>query len=235
MKTHVLALVFGLLLTATSGAQTFVIDWAKPDTVTGTPTGGQIKRDGTVRNLNATTKELYFRYNIENLALDHTAQLCMNLCWSLYTGVDYPYEREGQILEATTGTLPIYVDVAPNGNSGKSDVYVTLFSKADTTDKISFKTTFVADPTASVLDASELGLVVSPLPATESVNVQGDALTTVVSLGLYDATGNIVRSFGTSGSRAASLPLNGIASGTYRLLLTQSNGTISAAPVVITR
>jgi len=235
MKTHVLALVFGTLLTASAGAQTFVIDWAKPDTVTGTPTGGQIKRDGTVRNTNMASKELYFRYNIDGLALDHTAQLCMNLCWSLYTGIDYPYERAGQILEATTGTLPIYVDVAPNGNPGTSVVFVTLFDKADTNDKISFKTTFVSDISATLLDASQLGLAVGPLPATELVTVSGDALATVVSLGLYDATGNIVRSFGTSASSVVSLPLSGLASGTYRLLLTQGNGTISAAPVVITR
>lgn len=235
MKTHVLALIAGLFLSASAGAQTYMIDWLKGDPVTGTPDGGTVKRDGTIRNLNDTAKELYFSYDLNDVSLDHTAQLCMNLCWALYPGPgDDPYIREGQVL-AVGGTLPIYVDLTPRGAEGTSIVRVTLFDKTNTNDKLSFAVTFKIAPSTSVRDASEIGLTVGPLPASESITVRGDVLPTINSIGLYDATGNIVRSYGVYTSTAATLPLSGLASGTYRLIMTSADGTMSASPVVISR
>jgi hypothetical protein len=160
----------------------------------------------------------------------------MNQCWALFRGPgDDPYERMGQILEPSPGTLPIYVDVTPAGTEGTSTIQVTLFDKTDTSDKLSFSVTFIIDNTASVRDASEIGLTVGPLPASESITVRGDVLPTIDSIGLYDASGNIVRSYGVYASTAATLPLSGLASGTYRLIMTSADGTMSASPVVISR
>ena len=75
MKTHVLTLIAGLLISVTVGAQTFVIDWAVSDTIHGTPDGGVLKRDGTIRNLNGMAKELYFSYDLRDVSFEHSAQL----------------------------------------------------------------------------------------------------------------------------------------------------------------
>lgn len=235
MKTHVLALIAGLFLSVSAGAQTYVIDWLQGETINGTPEGGTVKREGTVRNLNETAKELYFSYDLTDMSLDHTAQLCMNLCWSLYPGPgDDPYIREGQVL-SVGGTLPIYVDLTPRGAEGTSIVRVSMFDKTNTNDKLNFAITFKIAPSTSVRDASEIGLSVGPLPASESITVRGDVLPTINTIGLYDASGNIVRSYGVYSSTAATLPLSGLASGTYRLIMTSADGSMSASPVVISR
>lgn len=235
MKTHVLALVAGLLLSMSASAQTYTIDWLQGETISGTPGGGTVKREGTIRNLNNTAKELYFSYDLNGLSLDHTAQLCMNSCWSLYPGPgDDPYIRDGQVL-SVGGTLPLYVDLTPHGTEGTSLVQVSLFDKTNTNDKLNFSVTFKIAPSTSVRDASEIGLSVGPLPATESVSVRGDVLPTITTIGLYDASGNIVRSYGVPTSTVATLPLSGLASGTYRLIMTSADGSMSASPVVITR
>ncbi|MCX6140973.1 MAG: T9SS type A sorting domain-containing protein [Candidatus Kapabacteria bacterium] len=233
MKTHVLTLALSLLLVGSVGAQTFTIDWTKPDTVKGLPTDFQLKREGSVRNLNMTGKELYFSYDISLLGLDHTAQLCMTMCWALYPGPgDNPYERIGQVL-APNGTLPIYVDIAPNGSIDNSVIKVSLFDKSDKAEVLNFTTTFVVSNTSSIRDAAEIGLTTGPLPASDVLVVRGDALHTISTLGLYDTSGNLVRSFGVSGSSVASLPLSGLATGAYRLIMTQTNGEMVSTPVVI--
>lgn len=235
MKTHVLTLIAGLLISVTVGAQTFVIDWAVSDTIHGTPDGGVLKRDGTIRNLNGMAKELYFSYDLRDVSFEHSAQLCMNMCWALYPGPgDDPYERLGQILNPT-GTIPIYVDITPNNVSATSTIKVSLFDKTDVNDKISFSSTFVFSPTASLREASEMGVSVGPLPASDNVTVRGTALATSESIGLYNAAGNLVRSFGCSGLPLSTLPLSGLSSGTYRLIVTLAGGEMVAAPIVITR
>lgn len=232
MKIHVLALVLGVILTATSGAQTFMIDWVQPATVVGPADSSQIRREGTIRNLNGKAKGLLFSYDLQRLLLDHQAQLCITLCWALHREPDDPTERFEQEL-TSEGTLPIYVAISPYSMAGTSQISVTLFDAKDTTDKLSFTNTYVVDPTATVGDAKDVGIWVGPLPATESVIVRGDAVQTLLSMGLYDNNGNLIRSYSTSGASVATLPVSGLASGTYRLIMTMGNGTTVAAPVVI--
>lgn len=235
MKTHVLALILGVALACSAQAQTFTIDWVKPNPIKGTPEGGTIKRDGTVRNLNEVPKELYFSYDLNDVSIDHTAQLCMTLCWALFPGPgDDPFEREGQIL-AANGTIPIYVDLTPQGAEGTSTVRVSLFDKTNDTERLNFDVVFEISPSSSVTDASSVGISVGPLPAAEMLTLRGDALPTMSTLGLYDASGSLVRSFATPSSTATSLPISGLSNGTYRLVMRTATGELVGAPVVITR
>jgi len=235
MKTQVLALILGIAFSVTAQSQTFTIDWAKPNPIKGTPDGGTVKRDGTVRNLNETPKELYFSYDLTDMSIDHTAQLCMNLCWALFPGPgDDPFEREGQILTAN-GTLPIYVDLSPRGAEGASTVRVVLFDKTVQAERLSFDVVFQISLSSSVVDAQTVGVTVSPLPAVDQLTLRGDAITSVSTLGLYDASGSLVRSFATPSSSIATLPTSGLANGTYRLVMRTASGDVVGAPVVITR
>lgn len=233
MKTHVVALMLVCAATVAFG-QTFYIDWNQPNPITGPPTKTTMKRDGYVRNSTASTKELYFRYNLDEVNTYHTAQLCMSLCWLLYRGEDYPFEREGQILTAGA-SLPIYVDLTPNGTEATSTIKVTLFDKTDTTDKLSFEATFVVSKQTSVGDIADVGITAGPLPSADVLSLRGAALERVAQVGLYDMTGSLVRSYGVPSSSSVSYPLTGLSAGTYRLILTLLDGTQSGTPVVVTR
>lgn len=234
MKTHVLALMLGLALACSTQAQTFTIEWTKPNPIKGTPEGGTIKREGTIRNLSEVPKELYFSYDLKGLSFNHTAQLCILLCWQLYTGPDDPLEREGQVL-APNGTLPIYVDLTPNLTEGTSTVRVVLFDKTNQTERINFDVLFEISLSSTVVDAQTVGVSVSPLPAADHVILRGDAITTYTSLGLYDASGSLLRSYATPSSATATLPTSGLPSGTYRLVMRTATGELVGAPIVISR
>jgi hypothetical protein len=233
MKTHVLAFIL-VLATAGASAQTFYIDWTKPNPITGKPSIASHKRDGTIRNSNGKAKELYFRYDLSGINEKHTAQLCMTLCWFLFPGEDDPYLRPGQNL-TETGTLPIYIDLSTNASEGNSTLKVTLFDKTDTTDALNFEAQFVITENTTVRDAQELGVTVGPVPTTDVLSVRGEELVHATMIGLYDANGELVRSFGSPQSSSASLPLTGLAAGSYRLVMTLKNGSMVGSPVAIVR
>lgn len=217
MKTHVVALML-VLATVGAGAQSFFIDWSKPNPVKGLPIDATLKRDGKVKNNTAVTKELYFRYNLDKLNPEHRAQLCMSLCWLLYPGEDNPYDREGQIL-TPGGELPIYVDLTTNGKEGASTISVTLFEKKDTTDKLDFDVQFVVSNETSVRDLTESGIRMYPNPAKGHVVVDGAALNAVISVGLYDIQGNLVRSYPAPTSDKVTYTTEDLTAGAYRLML----------------
>lgn len=233
MKSHVVALLFVGLVTAASG-QTFFIDWTKPNPVTGAPTIASLKREGLVKNSNAVTKELYFRYNLDELNPAHRAQLCMSLCWLLFPGEDNPYDREGQVLTPTSA-LPIYIDLTTNATEGNSTIKVTLFDKTDTTDKLDFDVQFVVSANTSVGDMAETGISMGPNPASNVLSLSGQALANVTSVGLYDLQGNIVRSYGTPAQTNVQYTLDGLSNGTYRLVLTMRDGSMRGSAVAVTR
>ena len=233
MKTHVLAFIL-VLASMSATAQTFFIDWTKPNPVAGKPSVASHKREGTIRNSNGKAKELYFRYDLSGINEKHTAQLCMTLCWFLFPGEDDPYLRPGQNLTAT-GTLPIYIDLTTNNAEGNSTLKVTLFDKTDTTDALNFEAQFVISENTSIREASAFGLSVGPIPAADALNLRGDELSRATMIGLYDANGELVRSFGNAITSAATLPITGLAAGSYRLILTLQNGTVVGSPVSIVR
>jgi hypothetical protein len=233
MKTHVVALLLACLATAAS-AQTFYIDWNQPNPITGPPTKTTMKRDGYVRNSTVSTKELYFRFNLDEVNTYHTAQLCMSLCWLLYRGEDYPFEREGQILTAGA-SLPIYVDLTPNGTEATSTIRVTLFDKTDTTDKLDFEVKFVVDKNTSVSRIEDVGVTIGPNPTAEVLSLTGEALSSVTSVSLYDMQGNIIRSYGVPMGSNVRYTLDGLASGTYRLVLAMRDGSLRGSAVTVAR
>lgn len=233
MKTHVLAFILVLACVGASG-QTFFIDWTKPNPITGKPSVASHKREGTVRNSNGKAKELYFRYDLSGINEKHTAQLCMTLCWFLFPGEDDPYLRPGQNL-TENGTLPIYIDLTTNNSEGNSTLKVTLFDKTDTTDALNFDVQFVISENTSIQDANQWGLTVGPVPSTDALTVRGEELARATTIGLYDTNGQLVRSFGNANTSLTTLPLSGLAGGSYRLVLTLQNGTVVGAPVTIAR
>lgn len=232
MKSHVVALLLACLAVTASG-QTFFIDWKQPNPVVGSVTSPTLKREGLVKNSNTTKKELYFRYNLDNVHPDHRAQLCMSLCWSLLPGTDYPFDREPQILTADT-SLPIYVDLTTRGVEGESTINVTLFDGANQSDKLTFDVQFSV-LVASVRDLAEVGIRVGPNPTSDVLFISGDALSTTRSVGLYDLQGNVVRSFGTPTQTSAQFTLEGLAAGTYRLIMTMADGSMHGTSVVVSR
>lgn len=233
MKTHVVALLLACLATAASG-QSFYIDWTKPNPVTGPPTIASLKREGLVKNSNTVTKELYFRYNLDEVNSYHRAQLCMSLCWLLFPGEDNPFDREGQILYGGAA-LPIYVDLTTNSYAGKSTVKVTLFDKTDTTDKLDFDVQFVVDKNTSVGRIEDVGVTIGPNPTAEVLSLTGEALSSVTSVSLYDMLGNIIRSYGVPMGSNVRYTLDGLASGTYRLVLTMHDGSLRGSAVTVAR
>lgn len=233
MKTHVLALILALAATAAS-AQTYYIDWKKPNPVVGLPSVSALKKDGTVHNSNGKPKELYFRYDLSGINEKHTAQLCMTLCWFLFPGEDDPYLRPGQVL-TETGTLPIYIDLATNASEGNSTLKVTLFDKTDTTDALAFEAQFVVSKNTSVVEFADAGITMGPVPATDALTLRGNSLSTATSVGLYDSAGNLVRSYGIPQGNSTSLPLTGLANGTYKIMLHMTDGSYTGSSVVIVR
>ncbi|MBU3679967.1 MAG: T9SS type A sorting domain-containing protein [Candidatus Kapabacteria bacterium] len=231
MKTHVVALML-VLATVGAGAQSFFIDWSKPNPVKGLPIDATLKRDGKVKNNTAVTKELYFRYNLDKLNPEHRAQLCMSLCWLLYPGEDNPYDREGQIL-TPGGELPIYIDLTTNGKEGTSTISVTLFEKKDTTDKLDFDVQFVVSSGTSVRDLTESGIRMYPNPANGHVVVDGAALNSVISVGLYDLQGNLVRSFSAPTSDKVTYTTDGLTAGAYRLMLRTRNQELFGGALIV--
>jgi hypothetical protein len=233
MKSHVLAL-FLVMASVGASAQTYYIDWTKPNPINGSPSIASHKRDGTVKNSNGKAKELYFRYDLSGINEKHQAQLCMTLCWFLFPGEDDPYLRPGQIL-TETGTLPIYIDLTTNNAEGNSNLKVTLFDKTDTTDALNFEAQFVISNNTSITDAEQLGFRIGPMPTSDVLSVQGANLTNTTSIGLYDTNGNLVRSIGNPQSQATTLPLAGLAAGQYRLVMSLQNGTMVGSPVTVIR
>lgn len=233
MKTRLVALMLVCAATAAIG-QTFYIDWTKPNPISGPPSTVTLKREGYVRNSTASTKELYFRYNLDEVDAMHTAQLCMSLCWLLYRGEDFPFEREGQILTAGA-SLPIYVDLSTNGHEAKSTVKLTMFDKTDTTDKLDFEVQFVVSNQTSVRDLADIGIVAGPLPTSDVLTLRGAALQNVTQVGLYDMTGSLIRSYGVPAASGVTYPLTGLSAGTYRMILTLQDGSQSGTAVVVTR
>ena len=233
MKTHVLAFIL-VLAAAGASAQTYYIDWKKPNPIVGKPSTSSLKREGTVHNSNGKPKELYFRYDLSGINEKHTAQLCMTLCWFLFPGEDDPYLRPGQNL-TENGTLPIYIDLTTNKTEATSTLKVTLFDKTDTTDALSFEAQFVVSENTSIRDAAELGFRVGPVPSSDVLYVHGEELARATTIGLFDINGELVRSFGNATASATTLPLTGLAAGSYRLVLTLQNGTVVGAPVSVVR
>lgn len=231
MKTHVVALML-VLASVAAGAQSFFINWSKPNPVKGLPSVASLKREGQVQGNSPGTKELYFRYNLEKLNPEHGAQLCMSLCWLLYPGEDNPYDREGQVL-MPGGMLPIYVDLTTNGKEGASTISVTLFDKTDTTDKLDFDVQFVVTSETSVRDLAESGLSMYPNPAREYVVLQGARLSEVSSAGLYDSQGNLVRSYPAPTAEKATYTTDGLSAGYYRMVLRLRNQELVGSALII--
>jgi hypothetical protein len=73
------------------------------------------------------------------------------------------------------------------------------------------------------------------MPTSDVLSVQGANLTNTTSIGLYDTNGNLVRSFGNPQSQATTLPLAGLATGQYRLVMSLQNGTMVGSPVTVIR
>jgi hypothetical protein len=110
-----------------------------------------------------------------------------------------------------------------------------MYDVGNPNDKLSFTLTYIFDQGASVPEAAELGINVSPTPATDHLNIQGGETARVTGVSLYSATGAILRSYGIQSADALSLDLQGLAAGAYHLLLSLDNNTVATAAFTIVR
>lgn len=235
MKSRLLLLAFLLTgLSAMASAQTYHINWDDKDSVSGANTQ-QFKRNGHIVNDNSTPKNLLFRYDLSQVAAGHMPAMCFgDFCFFLFPGEDNPTDREAQYLPGS-GELKIYTLMNANGTDGISTFSITLFDQTVTSDSVRFTGTFFVGDVNSVEDLSSLGLTAGPLPATDHVTVGGEQSRTIVGANLYTADGNLVRSYGISEADQHTFTVNGLANGTYHLLLTTTSGTVVRTPVVIAR
>jgi hypothetical protein len=108
-----------------------------------------------------------------------------------------------------------------------------MFDKADTTNKFPFAITYIFGPVQSVRNASELGLGLHPLPATDRVTITGSDL--VRGIDLYSSTGAILRTYAVNPGSTMQVDVRDVPSGSYHLLFTCEGGTVVQAPFVIAR
>lgn len=232
MKSRTL-LFIAILAIASMGAsaQTFHVEWNEPDTVRGDGTK-IIKRTGTFVNDTDQEKRIRIRYDLTNVNLDHFVQICMTECFVMFPGGEDDAIRNDQVVPGN-GRQNIYVDADANGAMGESSVTVDLYEKSTPSDKVSFTVTFIFEKVSSVVEASERGLTVSPFPAMDAVTLRGGT-DDVREAHLYSNDGTLLRSYGVAGEGTA-FNVQGLATGTYHLLLRMTNGEVLRAPVSIVR
>jgi hypothetical protein len=215
-------------------AQTYHINWDDKDSVSGANTQ-QFKRNGHIINDNSTPKNLLFRYDLSQVTAGHMPAMCFgDFCFFLFPGEDNPNDREAQYLPGG-GQLKIYTLMNANGTDGISTFSITLFDKNVTSDSLRFTGTFFVGDVNSVPEFSTLGLTAGPLPATDVVTVGGEQIRTIVGANLYTADGTLVRTYGISAADQQTFTVDGLANGTYHLLLTTTSGSMVRTPVVIAR
>ena len=236
MKSRLLLFLLVLTVSAmAASAQTFHIEWNEADTIRGPIEKGILKRTGDIVNDNGTQKNLLFTFDMNNMNLDHLASICFSAnCFFLFPGPDDPSLRPEQVLPGD-GTLEIYADMDPSGVEGASTVVYSIWDKDNPeTEKIEFSCTYIFGPVASVEDARERGFSVGPVPSTDQVTVRGDGTMLMKGANLYSADGNLLRTYGASGS-AQTFNLSGLSSGTYHLMLTMTDGSVLRAPISVLR
>jgi len=235
MKSRLLLLailIFGMA--ASASAQTYHINWDDKDSVSGANTQ-QFKRNGTIINDNGTPKNLLFRYDLSQVTQGHMPAMCFgDFCFFLFPGEDNPTDREAQFLPGS-GTLKIYTLMNANSTDGISTFSITLFDATVTSDSLRFTGTFFVGDVNSVPEFSTLGLTAGPLPATDHITVGGEQIRTIVGANLYTADGALVRTYGISAAGQQTFTVDGLANGTYHLLLTTTSGSMVRTPVVIAR
>ncbi len=234
---HLVLLSAALLILGSgiAGAQaTYTIDWNYPDTLHAEVGQAVLKRTGTVRNLNDQAKEILFRFNIDKVIEGHSVGFCFgDLCYFQWPGVDDPYERDPQHLPGN-GTLPVYsLCNILNKTQGTSVVWYEMFDKNNPNDTLPFTITYIVGEPTSVRDAKELGITVSPIPATDRLTVSSTASTRGADV--YSSAGVLLRSYIAQPGATLSLDVQDLATGSYHLVLTQSDGTVVQAPFVIAR
>lgn len=216
-------------------AQTFTIAWDKQSPVHGTTMDGTIKQNGTLVSQDIGNKEIFFRYSIDKLFAGHDGAFCFgDNCFFLFEGVDDPRERPGQNLQGF-GTLPIYSFINVNGVAGSTTLDFTLFDGNNEADSLAFSVTYIVELAASVPLASNVGIALGPNPATNSLSINGNALTTVKGYNLYSSDGGLVRTFISAPASSQQFNVGDVTPGRYFLLLTNTDGSVMQLPVVISR
>ena len=229
----VLAL-FTIIQLKVSAQATFYIEWTDPATIT-VPSGTTtIKRNGVIHNNSNTLKQLLFRGDISKIVDGHNAAFCFgDLCYFQYPDDD-PYERDPQQLYPG-GSLPVYSLLNNYGTDGTSIALYELFDKNNPNDKIEFTITYVIGKPASVREASEIGINVSPLPASDIVHITSSDNSLIRSIDVYTTGGVRVRTYGVSGTAVTTIPISTLAAGNYRFVFTMTNGSMAQAPLSIVR
>ena len=238
MKTRVLILiaVFAAFSLPMAG-QGMYIDWDEATWVEGSEMEDALKINGTLHNADDYAKRLQFTYEMDEIAEGHSASLCFGLnCFFLFEGDgDKPELRNAQDLPAS-GTERLLADVLPFGIQGQSNVKYCIFDSANVEDRTCFVLNYAAGvDIVSVVEAQEIGLSVGPNPATDRITVRGDQAVNIEGANLYSVDGNIVRTYAFAPSETQTFTLNGIAPGTYQLLLTMGEGRTVRASVVVVR
>jgi hypothetical protein len=72
-----------------------------------------------------------------------------------------------------------------------------------------------------------------PTPAKGHVVVDGAALNSVTSVGLYDSQGNLVRSYPAPTSEQATFTTEGLSTGYYRMMLRLRNQEFVGGALII--
>lgn len=234
MKNQTLALAAALMLAfgVDASAQSLKLDSQDPQPVKATPGGGTATTHAQLRNVGSGTVPVNFRADLSRVVDGHNVSICFgDLCYFVFPD-DNPADRDGfDVLP--DGTTDLKAQLSPGGIEGTSTITYTLFNNGNPGDSLQYTVTFVIGNATSVREIGEAsGVRVGPNPATGIVTIQGDIISTVIGVDIYDAQGSIVRSVMPSRTSTLTLPVNGLAAGSYQVILT-TDKDVFRAPITV--
>lgn len=248
MKTRVLALALCAIFGAMSAAaQAWRFEWI--DQPQKTASKDILVVDHYARLTNVSSKDIvvkFYYYNSEKID-GHGCNICFgDLCYNLFDGPDDPDIRipttlvAGETSEIKTQLITC-TEWDPEtqkcpGKEGTSTVGFRIYDSENPADSVRFDITFVIGDISSVRDLSEsMTVAVGPNPASDVVTLSAQELANVVGVDIYSNTGTILRSVGHNGTAMITVPVDGLASGSYHVVLTFANGDIYRQAISVVR
>ena len=218
------------------GAQSLAAQRIDPSPLLTTPAQAIVEHHGMLTNKSGTTKNVIIRYFSGGKYLDHTANMCADLCYELpddFFGA--PYDLPVFTLAANT-TVGLKAILNPRGFAGTSTLNFIIFDRDNPSDSVSYSMTFIVDAANSVRDLADMATVeVAPNPSSDRVTISSAMLSQATGLVVYAADGRIVCSQTHDGSERTVVDVSDLAVGLYHVVMTLKSGDVYRTPISVVR